>query len=101
MFQAGVEIIYPPKEDQSDNDNFLAGKTFVFTGTLQHLKRDEAKRLVLEFGGRAIGSVSAKTDFVVYGTDAGSKYQKAVSLGVSVITEDEFERIIQQKSLPK
>ena len=57
--------------------------------------------MVLEFGGRAIGSVSAKTDFVVYGTDAGSKYQKAVSLGVSVITEDEFERIIQQKSLPK
>ena len=101
MSQSGVKIIYPLREDKSDDNNFLAGKTFVFTGTLHRFKRDEVKKLVLEFGGRASGSVSAKTDFIVVGTDAGSKYQKALGLGVSVLTEDEFDRIIQQKSLPK
>jgi len=65
----------------------LAGKTFVLTGTLAHFTRDEAKKLIEDQGGRVSGSVSKKTDFVVAGSDAGSKLDKAKELGVPVIDE--------------
>jgi DNA ligase (NAD+) len=65
----------------------LAGKTFVLTGTLAHFTRDEAKKLIEDAGGRVSGSVSKKTDFVVAGSDAGSKLEKAKELGVPVIDE--------------
>jgi len=73
----------------------LAGKTFVLTGTLQRRTRDEAKQLIEDAGGRVSGSVSKKTDFVVAGTDAGSKLDKARELGVSVIDEDAMERLMK------
>ncbi len=71
----------------------LAGKTFVLTGTLARHTRDEAKKMIEDAGGRVSGSVSKKTDYVVAGTDAGSKLDKARELGVSVIGEDEMERL--------
>src|SRR5215469_4575155 len=72
----------------------LAGKTFVLTGTLAKYSRDEAKKLIEDAGGRVSGSVSKKTDYVVAGSDAGSKLDKAKELGVPVIEEDEMERLV-------
>ena len=71
----------------------LAGKTFVLTGTLAHFTRDEAKKLIEDAGGKVTGSVSKKTDYVVAGTDAGSKLDKAKELGVAVIDEKEMEKL--------
>lgn len=71
-------------------NNLIAGKTFVLTGTLPTLKRDEAAAMIEAAGGKVSGSVSKKTDFVVAGDAAGSKLEKALSLGVTVLSEDEF-----------
>lgn len=72
----------------------LAGKTVVFTGGLKSMTREEAEELVRKLGGSASSSVSKNTDLVVAGEKAGSKLEKARSLGVRVITEDEFSRIV-------
>jgi DNA ligase (NAD+) len=72
----------------------LAGKTFVLTGTLVRHTRDEAKQMIEDAGGRVSGSVSKKTDYVVAGAEAGSKLDKARELGVSVIDEDEMEKLL-------
>jgi len=72
----------------------LAGKTFVLTGTLVRYTRDEAKKMIEDAGGRVSGSVSKKTDYVVAGTDAGSKLDKAKELGVKVIDEKEMETLV-------
>ena len=77
-------------EPAARNDNPLAGKTVVFTGTLPTLTRSEAKAKALAVGAKVAGSVSKKTDYVVLGADAGSKAEKARELGVSTISEDEF-----------
>ena len=71
----------------------LAGKTFVLTGTLAKYTRDEAKKMIEDAGGKVSGSVSKKTDYVVAGSDAGSKLDKAKELGVAVIDEKEMERL--------
>jgi len=73
----------------------LAGKTFVLTGALAHFTRDEAKKMIEDAGGKVTGSVSKKTDYVVAGTDAGSKLDKAKDLGVQVIDEKEMEKLIR------
>ncbi|MBI4794527.1 MAG: NAD-dependent DNA ligase LigA [Deltaproteobacteria bacterium] len=73
----------------------LAGKTFVFTGGLAHFSREEAKALVTARGGKVSSSVSAKTDYVVAGADPGSKYAKARELGVTILTEAEFEKLVR------
>src|SRR4030088_3439160 len=72
----------------------LAGKTFVLTGTLERHTRDEAKKMIEDAGGRVSGSVSKKTDYVVAGSDAGSKLDKALELRVNVIGEEELERLL-------
>ena len=72
----------------------LAGKTFVLTGTLATYSRDEAKKMIEDAGGRVSGSVSKKTDYVVAGSDAGSKLDKAKELGVPVIEEEEMKRLV-------
>ena len=68
----------------------FAGQTFVFTGSLQQLTRKEAKDILENLGGKASGSVSEKTDFVIVGSGAGSKLKKASDLGISILTEEEF-----------
>ena len=83
------EITKPKAVEQK-----FAGKTFVFTGTLEKFARDEAERMVDERGGRASGSVSKKTDYVVAGPGAGSKLDKARELGVAVISEEEFLKMV-------
>jgi DNA ligase (NAD+) len=72
----------------------LAGKTFVLTGTLAKYSRDEAKKMIEDAGGRVSGSVSKKTDYVVAGSDAGSKLDKAKELGVPVIEETDMEKLV-------
>jgi DNA ligase (NAD+) len=72
----------------------LTGKTFVLTGTLTKYSRDQAKKLIEDAGGRVSGSVSKKTDYVVAGSDAGSKLDKAKELGVTVIEENEMEKLV-------
>ena len=79
------------KGKKKERGTKLAGKTFVLTGTLSKYSRDEAKKLIEDAGGKVTGSVSKKTDYVVAGTDAGSKLDKAKELGVSVINEKEME----------
>jgi DNA ligase (NAD+) len=71
----------------------LAGKTFVLTGTLPRLTRDEAKKMIEDAGGKVTGSVTRKTDYVVAGSDAGSKLDKARELGVAVIDEKQMEEL--------
>jgi len=72
----------------------LAGKTFVFTGELKSLSRLEAEALVRQHGGNAVSSVNKNTDFVIAGENPGSKYEKARALGVKIIHEDEFSRLL-------
>ena len=75
----------------------FAGKTFVFTGTLTNRTREEAEALVAAHGGKAGGSVSKKTSYVVVGDDAGSKLEKAKSLGVPTLDETQFEKLVSAK----
>lgn len=72
----------------------LAGKTVVFTGTLESVGRKEAEELVAFLGGRSSGSVSRQTDYVVVGANPGSKYDRARELGVRILTEEEFRRLV-------
>ena len=72
----------------------LAGKTFVLTGTLEKMTREEAEEAISQLGGKVSGSVSRKTSYLVVGTDAGSKLEKARTLGVQTLTEDEFKALI-------
>lgn len=74
-------------------DDRFAGKTFVLTGTLSTFKRSQAQKIIESFGGKCSSSVSKKTDFVLAGEDAGSKLDKANSLGVRVINENEFKEM--------
>jgi len=86
--------IDPKTEVQTAPAGPLAGKTIVVTGTLVKLKRQDIEELIVKLGGRAAGSVSKRTSFVVAGADAGSKLEKARQLGVEVISEDAFlERV--------
>lgn len=79
----------------------LEGKTIVVTGTLKKYARDEINELIAQQGGRAASSVSKKTDFVLAGEEAGSKLAKARELGVRVITEEQFEAMLQEKPQEK
>jgi DNA ligase (NAD+) len=72
----------------------LSGKSFVVTGTLKKYEREDIESLIRDLGGKASGSVSKKTDYVIAGEKAGSKLDKAKELGVPVLTEEEFEKLI-------
>jgi DNA ligase (NAD+) len=91
---AGVNMasLQPPVEQVAPGP--LAGKTVVLTGTLASMTREEATAAIERLGGKVAGSVSRKTSFVVAGVEAGSKLEKARSLGIEVMDEDEFKRLI-------
>jgi DNA ligase (NAD+) len=82
------------QERKASRSASLAGKTFVLTGTLERWSRDEAKRRIEQSGGRVTASVSKKTDYLVAGSDPGSKLDKAKELGVTVISERELEALL-------
>ena len=83
---------------EAPQDLRFAGKTFVLTGSLTRFTRDEAEALIADHGGKAAGSVSKKTSYVVAGESAGSKLRKAQELGVPVLTEDEFLALLGGKA---
>ncbi|MEK5478161.1 NAD-dependent DNA ligase LigA [Paenibacillus sp. FSL R5-0407] len=83
------------KVSEVSKDDRFTGKTFVITGTLPNLKRDEATRLIQMHGGKVSGSVSKKTSFVLAGEEAGSKLTKAEELGVKIIDEEEFNNLLR------
>jgi DNA ligase (NAD+) len=89
---AGVS--WPEGEALASVSSPIAGKTFVLTGTLPTLTRDEAKDMIESLGGKVVGSVSKKTDYVVAGADAGSKLDKAQHLGISILDETQFKEFI-------
>lgn len=94
LTRAGVQTELEQPTTAADTDQKFAGKVFVLTGTLPDLTRDQARELIEAGGGRVTGSVSKKTDYVLAGADPGSKLDKANALGVAVIDEDDFRKML-------
>ena len=94
LHAAGVR---PTAEKREIKSQKFAGKSFVFTGALERRSREEAGEIVQQHGGKLSGSVSKKTDYVIVGADPGSKYDKAKELGVTILTESEFEKLVGTK----
>ena len=90
-FKLGISL----ESVKNETEQIFMGKTFVFTGSLQSITRKEGKEIIEARGGRAAGSVSAKTDCIVAGENAGSKLKKAEKLGIPVLTESEFMDLIK------
>jgi len=91
-FEFGIKL----KRNNEIVDQILTGKTFVFTGSLERINRKEAKEIVERQGGRASNSVSKNTDYVVAGPGSGTKLEKAKILGINIINEDEFEKLVNK-----
>ncbi len=97
MLDALLTQVKIQKVEEKDRAKLpLAGKTFVLTGTLQSLSREDAEKKIRELGGNPSGSVSAKTDYLVAGESAGSKYEKAKKLGVKILNEEEFLGLLKK-----
>lgn len=94
LLDLGVDIQYSKKET-IENDIFF-NKSVVLTGTLTNFTRDDASKLLVKFGTKVVGSVSKKTDYVIAGESAGSKLDKANALGVKVLSEEEFLKLIDK-----
>ena len=92
--QLAVETLYTTSL-QDPASVQLAGKTFVITGTLPTLKRDEAKELIQKAGGKVTDSVSKKTDYLVAGEEAGSKLDKAIALGIPQLSEAQLLEMLE------
>jgi len=92
--EAGVNMKQPKRHVSARRP--LAGKTLVVTGTLEKYSRKEIQDLIVELGGKAAGSVSRNTDYLICGADPGSKLEKAKELGVKVLTEKEFDKLIER-----
>jgi DNA ligase (NAD+) len=91
---AGVD---PKHEGVKQRSTRLAGKTFVFTGALARRSREEAGAEVVANGGKVLNSVSKKTSYVVVGADPGSKFEQAKSLGVTILSEDQLDQLLEGK----
>ena len=92
MKEKGVKLIIP---NRSNNIGKFQGKTFVLTGELQNFTRDQAKDIIRKEGGSPTSSVSRKTDYVLVGENPGSKYKKAKTLGVKIMDEKEFVKLVE------
>ena len=86
--------VKPQPVRETTSSQTLAGKTIVVTGTLEHYTRSQIERAIEENGGKASGSVSKNTSYLVVGSSPGSKLTKAESLGITVLTEEEFMQLI-------
>ena len=86
--------VTPSYEETEVKENIFMNKTMVVTGTLEGYSRTEIKEKLEGLGVKIAGSVSKKTDYVLVGAEPGSKYDKAVSLGVKILTEEEFEKML-------
>ncbi|HEY9667716.1 MAG TPA: helix-hairpin-helix domain-containing protein, partial [Coleofasciculaceae cyanobacterium] len=93
--EAGLQLATEVQTTAEPKSQLLSSKTFVITGTLPTLKRDEAKALIEQVGGKVTNSVSSKTDYLVVGEDAGSKLEKAQSLGITQLTEAQLLELLQ------
>ena len=89
-------VTWKEGEGKSSSNNHLAGKTFVLTGTLPNLSRDDAKILIENAGGKVTGSVSKKTNYVVVGEEPGSKFDKAKELNIEILDEDAFLGVVKK-----
>jgi DNA ligase (NAD+) len=94
LADAGVEVELPEARARSATDGPLAGKSLVVTGTLEGFSRTDAEEAIRAAGGKPAGSVSKKTDYLVAGENAGSKLAKAEELGVPVLDEAGFRRLL-------
>lgn len=92
--KAGVNMTEEIQQKNLDSSHPINGKKFVFTGELSHLSRNEAAQRVLNFGGEVVNSVSKKTDYLVAGENPGSKYEKAKELGIQILNEMDFEKLL-------
>ncbi|MBD3266104.1 NAD-dependent DNA ligase LigA, partial [bacterium] len=92
---AGLQFTQEVEESAEPAESPFTGKSVVVTGSLRHFKRDEIKQRIQQLGGRATGSVSKSTDYVIVGENPGSKYTKAQDLGIPILTEDEFLHMTQ------
>jgi len=92
---ASSGVVMEEQEVIRKEESALAGKQFVLTGTLSAFSRDEAKEKIESLGGRVTSAVSAKTDYIVAGKDAGSKLTKAKKLEITVLDEKEFQKLIE------
>lgn len=91
-------VVFPELDTEADKQKPLSGKSFLFTGTLKGLTREEAKSMVEEKGGAIAKSAGKKVDYVIAGDKAGSKYEKAVKLGLTILDEKEFREILASAS---
>ena len=92
--EKGLNMVYT--SSKKEDETIFTGKTVVLTGSLENFTRDEASAIIENMGGKTSGSVSKKTDYVLYGSEAGSKLTKAQSLGIKLITESDFMEMIKE-----
>lgn len=95
LHMLGIQLVF--QEVEKDTAQTLQSKTFVLTGELTGFTRDEAKAMIKRYGGSVSSSVSSKTSYVVVGENPGSKHQKALDLGVPVLTEEDFKKLLEPK----
>jgi len=96
LLQGGIEVLEPEVESPATD---LVGLKFVLSGRLEQLTRRQAKELLESLGAKVSSAVSAKTDYVVAGTDPGSKYDRAKELGVTVLDEDGFLELLSARGI--
>jgi len=97
--KAGLKFSFADAKTIFTGDNFFKGKTFVLTGTLSSFTREEAEEKITNFGGNVTSSVSKKTDYVLAGEKAGSKLDKAKTLGIKILDEIEFQKKVKEAEL--
>ena len=91
LLQVGISFDINQNDKDDISDSPFLNKSFVITGTLKKIKRADAKKMIEKLGGRLVGSVSSKTDFLILGDDPGKKYNDALKLGIEILNEDNFE----------